>query len=264
MSNINLTRSTILVTGAASMGIGAGICRVLSDCGARLVINDITSHSVDKAVANYPNAVGFAADISSASAVDDLFADIKQQIGPITGLVNNAGVGLNRSSHEASEAEFDQLYNVDVRGLWMVSRAFVRQLLHTESIGSIVNISSVHAHSTNRGYAIYASAKAAVESLSRGMAVELGINKFRVNAVAPGYVSAEQNIDLIREWTDNPDWWIEQHTHDQQALRHEISSEDVGWVVAFLLSDLSRSITGQSIYVDNGMTAMLYNNSFFD
>ena len=127
---------------------------------------------------------------------------------------------------------------------------------------SIVNISSVHAHSTTARYALYASAKAGVEGLTRGLAVELGPMNIRCNAIAPGYVHAEQNFDLIRTWTDDPQAWIRAHSVNQQALEFEIEPIDCGWVVAFLLSELARAITGQVIRVDAGMTALIYNKSF--
>ena len=84
----------------------------------------------------------------------------------------------------------------------------------------------------------------------------------RCNAIAPGYVHAEQNFDLIRTWTDDPQAWIRAHSVNQQALEFEIEPIDCGWVVAFLLSELARAITGQVIRVDAGMTALIYNKSF--
>ena len=264
MNNIDLSQQTILVTGAGGTGVGAGICKVLNDCGATLIINDSSPTKVAAAIACYPGAVGYVADISSHTDVIELFSKISTEIGPINGLVNNAGVGLNKEAHQAELAEFDQLYAVDVRGLWMMSKAFIAQLHHHQISGNIVNISSVHAHATTAGYAIYASAKAAVEVLTKGMAIELGKDNIRINSIAPGYVHSEQNFDLISNWTDDPQQWVDQHTINQQALHHQVSNVDVGWSAAFLLSDFSRSVTGQTIKVDNGMTTMLYNRDIFD
>ena len=94
------------------------------------------------------------------------------------------------------------------------------------------------------------------------MAVELGKHNIRVNAVAPGYVHAEQNLELIKTFVDDPQAWINEHTTDYQNLPFEISAEDCGNVVGFLLSDFSKIITGQVIYTDNGTTNLLYSNSF--
>lgn len=139
----------------------------------------------------------------------------------------------------------------------MMSKFFVKQLLKNQSTGNIVNVSSVHAHSTMPGYAIYASAKSGVEGLTRGMAVELGKYNIRVNAIAPGYVHAEQNYDLMRTWTDDPEQWVQNYIRNEQVIQKEVQPEDCGTTVAFLLSDLSKSITGQTIYIDNGSTVKL-------
>src|SRR5690606_14204073 len=127
-------------------------------------------------------------DVSRYADVEAMFNRLEKEVGLIHGLVNNAGIGLSKPFHEASEEVFDNLYDVDVKGVWIISKFFVRQLLKNNSPGSIVNVSSVHARSAIWRYAIYASAKSAVEGLTRGMAVELGKHEIRVNAIAPGYV----------------------------------------------------------------------------
>ncbi|MCH2058739.1 MAG: SDR family oxidoreductase [Thalassotalea sp.] len=263
MTTIDLSGQTILITGAAGNGIAAGICKILHQSGAKLIINDCLAEKVDEVVNLYPGSFGVVADISSANAIEGMFAYIDKNVGKIDGLVNNAGVGLNKRAHQASVDEFDRLYDIDVRGLWMMSKAFINQLIKHNKTGNIINVSSVHSHSTTAGYAIYASAKAAVDSLTRGMAIEVGKLGIRVNSIAPGYVHAEQNFKLIGKWTEDPQQWINNHATDQQALPHQIDNIDVGYSVAFYLSNLSRSITGQTIIIDNGMTSMLYNNKFF-
>lgn len=87
--------------------------------------------------------------------------------------------------------------------------------------------------------------------------MELGKHNIRVNAIAPGYVHAEQNYDLIKTWTDDPKQWVKDYIENEQVIHREIQPDDCGYTGAFLLSDLSRSITGQTIYVDNGNTIKL-------
>ena len=259
---MNLRGKNILVTGGGGFGVGAGICQVLSEFGAMIVLNERTYNDAKKASEQYQNAIPVGADISDEKAVMKMFDNIRKEVGIIHGLVNNAGVGLNKPAHKVSEEEFDRVYATDVKGLWMVSRSFINQLLESGQTGSIVNVSSVHAFATISGYAIYASAKAAVEGFTRGLAVEAGPHNIRVNAIAPGYVHSDQNLDLIRTWTDHPEEWIKNHIETEQVLPHEITPEDCGNVGAFLLSDMSRSVTGQTIYVDNGSTSLLYNRHF--
>lgn len=259
---MNLKGKNILVTGGGGQGVGSGICKALSKCGATIILNELEFDDAKVAAQKYPNAIPVAADISKKEEVMEMFKDIQQKVGRLHGLVNNAGVGLAKVAHEATEEEFNRLYDTDIKGLWQVSKAFVNQLLEVKQPGNIVNISSVNAHSTISRYAIYASAKSAVEGLTRGMAVELGPYNIRVNAVGPGYVHSDQNYDLIKTWSDDPKQWVRDLKKDQQVLFFEIEPEDCGNVVAFLLSDLSRSVTGQTIYVDNGSTNLLYNRYF--
>ncbi len=251
----------IIVTGAAGCGVGAGVCAAVHAAGGRLVINDLDGAAVRRVAELYPGAVAVPADVSdpagAARLVEVAYAECQQ----VSGLVNNAGVGLSRPFHEASEDEFDRVFSIDVRGLWLVSRAFARHVLARGTNGAIVHVSSVHARATMSRYAVYASAKAAVESLARGMAVELGRHEVRCNAIAPGYVHSEQGFDLIRTFTREPEAWVNRHTRIEQVLPRLIDPLDCGWAAVFLLSEASRCITGQTLAVDAGLTARLYNNA---
>lgn len=262
MLNIDLSDKNILVTGGAGIGIGSGVCEALSAAGAFIIINDLDPEKLNNAVQKYPNAMGVIGDISNPSDVERIFNEINEQQGVVHGLVNNAGVGLSKMAHLASEEEFDDLYNIDVRGVWLMSKAFVKQLQNNSKKGNIVNISSVHSLATISNYAIYASAKSAVNGLTKGMSIELGNQGIRCNAVAPGYVHAAQNEALISSWTDDPKKWVEDVKNDYQSLPNEISAQDCGNSVAFLLSNLSKSITGQVITVDGGSINLLHANSF--
>ena len=257
-----LTGRNILVTGAGGDGVGAGICEVAHREGARLFINDLDPKKAHAAARAISGATAMPGDISQTAEVERMFAEMAKAGVIIDGLVNNAGVGLSKKTHLASDADFDRLYGVDVRGMFFVTRAFLRQLLPAKRPGSIVNISSIHAKMTIAQYTLYAGAKAAVEGLTRGWAVELGPNQIRCNAIAPGYIHAEQNLTLIKNWAENPRAWVDEHTADQQVLPIEITPADCGNAVVFLLSDSSRCITGQTICVDCGVTIRMFPKSF--
>jgi NAD(P)-dependent dehydrogenase (short-subunit alcohol dehydrogenase family) len=259
--SLDLKGRIILVTGGGGTGVGAGVCKVLSQLGATVILNELDLAKAEQAAKQYPGAVPVAADISKSEEIARMFEQVEREVGLITGLVNNAGVGLCKVAHEASEEQFERLYDIDVKGVWLVSKAFTQRLIAKGEFGNIVNVSSIHAHSTWSRYAIYASAKAAVEGLTRGMAMELGSKGIRVNAIGPGYVPAEQNYDLIRTWTDDPEKWEKDFIRDQQAINYEIQPVDCGNTAAFLLSDLSRAITGQTLYVDAGLTSLGINRS---
>lgn len=258
----DLSGKNILVTGGTGVGVGAGVCRAVVEAGGRLIINGRRREALEAAAAAYPGAVAALGDIRDPEQVDRIFEIARSECGTVDGLVNNAGVGLSKPAHEVEESEFDDLYAVDVRAVWLMSRAFLRQLIAAGRGGSIVNVSSVHAHATMPRYSLYASAKAGIEGLTRGLAYEYGSYKIRCNAIAPGYVHAEQNEALIRTWTEDPAGWVRDHTTNHQALPFEITPEDCGELAVFLLSERSRCITGQVVRIDAGMTAMLYNRDF--
>ncbi|MGI9550935.1 MAG: SDR family NAD(P)-dependent oxidoreductase [Aurantibacter sp.] len=264
MLQIDFTGKRILVTGGAGVGVGAGVCDAIAECGGQLIINDLGGDKVEEVVRKYPNSISAPGDISNPKDVEKIFKTVNSKYGVVHGLVNNAGVGFRKKAHEAGESEFDRLYHIDVKGVWLMARAFVNQLIAHDEQGNLVNISSVHAHKTTSRYAIYSSAKMAVEGLTRGMSVELGEFGIRCNAVAPGYVDSEQNREAVASWSDDPKAWERESMEEYQSLKHMISARDCGNAVAFLLSDMARSITGHTLIVDAGFTNLLYANNFIN
>jgi NAD(P)-dependent dehydrogenase (short-subunit alcohol dehydrogenase family) len=259
---IDLKGKNILVTGGAGDGLGQGICEAVDQAGGRVILNDLTLEVAREAAKKYNNAFAIEGDISNTDDVNSMFERIKEECGTVHGVVNNAGIGLGKNAIEAEEAEVDRLYEVDVKGIWIVCRAFVKQLLASGEVGHIVNISSIQSFATMHRMAIYAGLKSAVNGMTMGLAVELGQYNIRCNAVAPGLVYSEQTLSMIGKWSPDPIEWMEKHKTDHQCLNFFTTARDCGNVVVFLLSDLSRSITGQTICVDNGTSNLLYNNAY--
>ncbi len=261
-SPFSLKNKRVFVTGGAGVGVGSGICQAVDEAGGSLVIGSTSLSRSETAASLYRDAFAVAGDVSVEADVESMFKTVEKEIGPIDYLVNNAGIGLSKAVDETTVDEFDQICGVDLRGLWLMSRAYIRACLRDSRPGAMVNISSVHAHSTMARYGTYAGIKAGVEGLTRGLAVEYGPKGIRCNALSPGYVHATQNLKLIATWTEDPMEWVKQHSNTQQALHHEIEAIDCGRTAVFLLSEASRCISGQALYVDNGSTAMLYNSDF--
>ena len=259
---IDLKGKNILVTGGAGDGLGQGICEAVDEAGGRLIVNDLSMEAAREVATRFGSSLAVEGDISKTADVDRMFEEIRSACGTIHGVVNNAGIGLGKNAIDAEESEVDRLFEVDVKGIWSVCRAFVRQLLAAGEVGHIVNISSIQSLATMHRMAIYAGLKSAVNGMTRGLAVELGPHNIRCNAVAPGLVYSEQTMSMIGKWTPDPEKWIEDHKKEHQCLDFLTTPRDCGNVVVFLLSDLSRSITGQTIAVDNGTTNLLYNNSY--
>lgn len=259
---MDLRGRTYLVTGAGGDGIGAGVCRAIRAAGGRLVVNDIDGGAARAAAARFGAVLSVPGDVASPESVATAFTHIEDHGIALDGVVNNAGIGLRRYAHEASPEEFDRLFAVDLRGVWLVSRAFAQYAIRRRTGGAIVNVASVHAFATARRFAAYAAMKAAVAGLTRGMAVELGESRIRCNAVAPGFVETRESRSSIRVWSEDPARWIEEHRKNHQAIDQTIEPEDCGWAVAFFLSEASRAVTGQVLFVDAGLTAMLYEKDF--
>ncbi len=263
-----LTGKRVLVTGATSSGgVGEGVLQAVAEAGGTLLINGRDPEKTRATAAKYPGSVALPGDVTIPEDIARMFAAAREKVGTVHCLVNNAGIGLCRKPHLAHEDEFDRLHNTDVRAVWLMSRAFIIQLLDASKgldpiPGAIVNISSVHAHSTIPGYGIYAGAKAGIDGFTRGLAVEYVPQNIRCNVVAPGYVHAEQNMEMLRNWTEDPEAWVDTHTREEQALPRLIEPIDCGRVVAFLLSDASKCVTGQVLRADAGLTTMLYSRSF--
>lgn len=264
---IDLRGQAVLITGSCgTAGVGIGVVEAVREAGGLAILNARAQAKLDAALKRFPGSVGVVGDVSKPEDAARMIAEASQHLGVVHHLVNNAGIGLHQAPHACSEDEFDRLFGIDVRGLWLVTRAWLQHRLGEEGKvqgpAALVNISSVHGERTMPGYAIYAGAKGAVEGMTRGLAVHYGPAGIRCNAVSPGYVHSDQNFDLIANWADDPQDWVNRHTHDQQALPELIDPVDVGRVVTFLLSAGAAKMTGQVITVDAGLTKMLYPRSF--
>jgi NAD(P)-dependent dehydrogenase (short-subunit alcohol dehydrogenase family) len=174
-------------------------------------------------------------DLSDPDVPERLVAETAEALGAVDALVNNAGVTVAKPALELSAHDFDSIFSVDVRAAFLLSQHAARRM---HEGGAIVNVTSVHEHVPRVGFALYASAKAALGMLTRSLALELAPG-IRVNAVAPGAIATERN-----EEADS--------LADEVPLGRPGEPAEVASVVAFLLSDDARYMTGASVIVDGG------------
>ncbi len=132
MHNLDFSGKNILVTGGGGAGVGGGVCNVLSRNGATLIINERKMVDAQRAAQKYSSAIPVAADIRKEDQIKRMFEDILKQVDGIHGLVNNAGVGLHKMAHEATEKEVDRIYDTDMKGVWHVSKAFANDSIGRE------------------------------------------------------------------------------------------------------------------------------------
>jgi 3-oxoacyl-[acyl-carrier protein] reductase len=237
-----------LVTGAGR-GIGQAIALKLAGAGADLVVADLQTEfcaeTIQKVQALGRRAWGFAVDVAQAASVDTLAEQALAAAGRVDILVNNAGITRDTLLMRMSEADWDAVLNINLKGTFLVTKAFTRAFLKQKS-GRIVNIASVIGLVGNAGQCNYAASKAGVIGLTKSVARELASRGITANAIAPGFIETAMTAKLGEE--------------ARQALQKQIplaslgQPEDVANAVLFLASPAARYITGQVLAVDGGMT----------
>ncbi|MFD5088166.1 SDR family NAD(P)-dependent oxidoreductase [Kitasatospora sp. NPDC058406] len=247
---IDLTGRAVLVTGAAR-GIGAAIAEAAAHAGARVGLLDIdadrlrhTAHRIG------PAAAWAVCDITHEDQIADAVAALREELGPATGLVNNAGRNAYADPLTMTTDQWDEVFGVDLKSAWLMARAVLPDML-TAGHGSIVNIASMHATLTCPGMFPYAAAKSGLVGLTRSLALETGPHGVRVNAVSPGYIET----DLLTEYFDREPPQVRQAATDKHILGRLGSPHDVATVVTFLLSDAAAFVTAADWAVDGGVSA---------
>lgn len=249
-----------IVTGGGGSGIGHGISLELARAGAFVAIVEVDLEAAESVRQQIEREGGRAAvlkaDVSVAAEVRALAEQVIGEHRRIDILVNSAGIGMIRPVAAATEEEFDHLMSIDLRGLWLCCKHVIPQMQKQRS-GAIINIGSVHGKATKPQFGLYAAMKAGVAGLTRGIAVQYGVDGIRANTLDPGLVDGAQTRTVIARVTADVEGWYNEYVSQQQALPYLIQAEDIGRVAVFLASDDARAITGAEIPVDAGALVLL-------
>ncbi|MCW4642738.1 3-oxoacyl-[acyl-carrier-protein] reductase [Bacillus safensis] len=243
-----LTNKTAVITGA-SRGIGRSIAIDLAKSGANVVVNYSGNEAkanevVDEIKALGQQAFAVKADVSNAEEVQAMMKQAIDTFGSIDILVNNAGITKDNLLMRMKENEWDDVININLKGVFNCTKAVTRQMMKQRS-GRIINLASVVGVCGNPGQANYVAAKAGVIGLTKTTAKELATRHITVNAVAPGFISTDM--------TDKLDENVQTEMLKQIPLARFGAPEDISNVVVFLASEGAGYITGQTIQVDGGM-----------
>ena len=251
-SVFSLTGKRVLLTGASS-GLGRHFAPTLARAGAHVVL---AARSVDKMqtiATDIENAGGscevVSLDVRSRDAIRACI-DALEATAPIDVLVNNAGIAIVKSPDQLTDADWDAVYETNLRGAWVLSQELIKRRLADGRECSIVNIASVLGMRGIGHVAPYAAAKAGLINVARDISTDLASRGIRVNAIAPGYVETEMNRDWLK-------------TEGGERLRMKIPARrfgvpaDLDGALLFLSSDASRYLNAAVITVDGGFSAAL-------
>ena len=250
----SLSGRVVIVTGGAT-GLGRAACLEFAQRGAAIAFNyldlpgrDVTAQALLTETAI--KAVGVPVysarcDVRSHDEVERFVTQVKERLGGVHCLVNNAGVTHDGALWRLTEEAWREVMDTNVTGSFNCIQA-VSAPMRAQRYGKIVNVASHQAFRPGFGIANYAASKAAIIGLTRSAAVDLGSSNINVNAIAPGFVKTELLTKLPRE--------VLERAERESVLGRVAEPEDVARVIVFLCSDAARHITGQVIVVDGGLT----------
>ena len=244
----DLKDASVFITGGGS-GIGAALTEAFLRQGAKVafVQRSDASDFVDQMEAATGNRPHFmTCDITDTARLQACLAEAAEAHGPITALVNNAANDKRHTLEEVDEAFWDWMIEINLKAYYFAIQA-VAPMMRQAGYGSIINFSSISYMMGNAGYAIYTTANSGINGMTRSLARELGPDRIRVNALAPGWVLTQKQKDM----------WVTEEglaAHlDRQCLKDTLAPEDIVGGTLFLASKASKMMTGQSLVIDGGV-----------
>lgn len=239
-----------LVTGAAQ-GIGLACAEALMEDGYDVILSDINTDGVS-AAAQKLGATAIACDMGDLAQIEAMFAKIAADYGPISALVNNAGIAMPGDFLSYDVETFDKVININLRGVFVATQIAARVMVEHKIAGAIVNMSSINAQVAIPQIPAYCASKGGVMQLTKVVALALAKNNIRVNAVGPGSIDTEMMAGV----NANPEAF--KTAMSRTPMGRAGSAREIGDVVAFLCSKKASYITGETIYVDGGRLGLNY------
>lgn len=245
-------RPIALVTGSAQ-GIGLACARALAADGARVVLADIKAEAVEQAAQSLGDgAVGMTVDMADPAQVDVLFDRIEAEVGPVSVLVNNAGIAISEDFLDMSLDDFRKVIDINLVAVFQATQRAARTMVAQGIRGAIINMSSINAVVAIPKIAGYCASKGGVMQLTKVASLALAPHGIRVNAVGPGSIDTAMMAGV----NASPD--ALETALSRTPLRRLGEAREIGDTVAFLASSKASYITGETIYVDGGRLGLNY------
>jgi glucose 1-dehydrogenase len=243
-------KNVAIVTGAGQ-GIGLEICRQLAANGTAVLLNDVdpslTAIAAERINKQYGNCIGLAGDAADYNFIQQMVNTVVEKFGKLNIVIANAGITLFGDFLEYSPEAFNKVLHTNLGGSFFLAQAAAKQMKLQGNGGSILFMSSVTGHQAHKDLAAYGMTKAALEMLAKNLVIELSQYRITVNAIAPGATLTERTSE---DAAYNKTWSA------ITPIGRPATVEDIAHAALFLVSERSRHITGQTLIVDGGWTAV--------
>jgi NAD(P)-dependent dehydrogenase (short-subunit alcohol dehydrogenase family) len=246
--SFSLSGRSALVTGAGR-GIGVAAAAALAEVGANVLLTARTKSEIDEVRSAIEKAGGAARSQVLDVTNQDHVREVINSEGPFDVVVNNAGMNRPALALDVTEADYDEVMQLNVKATYFVAQAVTRSMIDSGIAGSIINVSSQLGHVGAQRRTVYSASKHAIEGFSRSLAWEVGKHGIRVNTLCPTFVETPMTRPMLSE-PDFMEWVL-----SKIALGRVGQVEDVMGAVVYLASDASRLVTGSALLVDGGWTA---------
>lgn len=259
MNLFDLTGKNALITGA-TYGIGFSIATALAEAGATILFNDVNQDLVNKGIAAYKDlgitAHGYICDVTDENAVNQMIAQIENEISVVDILVNNAGIIKRVPMHEMSAADFRKVIDIDLNGPFIVSKAVIPGMIK-KGRGKIINICSMMSELGRETVSAYAAAKGGLKMLTKNICSEYGEYNIQCNGIGPGYIETPQTAPLREKQPDGSRHPFDEFIISKTPAARWGKTQDLKGPAIFLASEASDFVNGHILYVDGGILAYI-------